>query len=85
MPGTCVRAWSVRENAIRDGLNGLSYGVAIQSLKRKGFVELYYGEYENGEYDETVTVTDSAWTWLTGKEQEDREDDVQLTEDDIPF
>ena len=82
MPGTSVRARFVREIAFRQGLNGLTYGVAIQSLKRKGLVELYHGADESGEYDETITVTDSAWTWLEGREKEDT---VQLTEDDIPF
>ena len=82
MPGTSVTAWSVRHKAIRRGQDELRYGVAIQSLKRKGLVELYHGRDENGEYEETVTVTDSGWTWLEGKA---REDDAQLTEEDIPF
>ena len=71
MPGTSVTAWSVRQKAIRRGQDELRYGVAIQSLKRKGLVELYHGRDENGEYEETVTVTDSGWTWLEGKARED--------------
>ena len=65
--------------------------MAIQSLRQKGFLELRHGEYEDGEYYETVTVTDNAWTWLDRKHpllssKERKEgDDVQLTEDDIPF
>ena len=82
IPGSWVHASYVRELALREGLTELLFGVAIQSLKRKRFVELYRGEDEHGYHSETVTVTDSAWTWLAGKK---KEDDAQLTEDDLPF
>ena len=92
MPGVSVVAWRLREKAKRTGLTGLEFGVAIQSLKRKGFMELHHGEDENGEHYETVTVTDSAWTWLGNNHplflpsKEKKEQDApQLTEDDIPF
>ena len=90
MPDTSVTAWRVREKALRAGLTGLHFGVAIQSLRQKGFLELRHGEYDDGEYYETVTVTDNAWTWLDRKHpllstrERKEEDDVQLTEDDIP-
>jgi hypothetical protein len=58
IPGTSVSVWILRVRAISAGLTGLDYFMALQSLKRRGFVELHHGYDENGERYETVTVTD---------------------------
>ena len=83
-PATWASVQSVRRRAMREGLTGFGFVVAIQSLKRKGFVELDSGMDENADYYEVVTLTDSAWAWLE-RTQLPPQDDVALTEDDIPF
>ena len=89
IPGTSVAAWSLRKDAERAGLTGIGFAVAIRSLQRKGFVEFGIDEDYREEPYETVTLNDTAWTWIDSndslfsllKEKSNAHD----SDDDIPF
>ena len=92
IPGHGVSPSSLRESATRAGLTELGFTVALQGLKRKGFLEINYGEDEYAEYYETVIVTDIAWAWIDNNDSQfslfretKQKDQVILTEEDIPF
>lgn len=89
IPGASVGAWSLRKDAERAGLTGIGFAVAIRSLQRKGFVEFGIDEDYRGEPYETVTLNDTAWTWIDSndslfslfKEKSNAHD----SDDDLPF
>ena len=92
IPKSAVDAWTLRQEAIRTGVTKLGCTLAIRSLKRRGFVEIREGDNENGDYYQNITVTDSAWTYIHSNrslfslsKRRGKEDNVPLTEDDIPF
>ena len=92
IPGTSVNTWLLSKNAVRKGLTELDFAVAIRSLQRKGMVEFNIDVDIDGEQYDTVAVTDTAWSWIDSNASRfslfkgrEKEDNVQLTEDDIPF
>ena len=85
-PGEPVSAWSLRHAAVRAGLTGIGFGVALRGLQRRRFVDFVRcGDEELG-YD-AVDVTDNAWTWIDSNDSLFREKKAvpELTEDDLPF
>ena len=92
LPGDSIGAWSLRHDAMATDLTGIGFSVAIRGLERKGFVQFEHFLNDNGETYHTVAVTDTAWAWIDSNDSlfslfkgRKTEDDVELTEDDIPF
>lgn len=89
-PGEPTPAYSLKKDAESSGLTRVGYGVAIARLQKRGFVAAVWGEDEYGErMVRTVTLTDSAWSWMATNERlftlskdESRDDDFL---EDIPF
>ena len=89
IPGNPVSAWSLRNDAMRAGLTGVGFGVAVRGLERKRFVDFVKHESDDGEYD-AVNVTDDAWAWIDSNDSlfslfRAQTTLPELTEDDIPF
>ena len=89
IPGNPVSALSLRNDAMRAGLTGIGFGVAVRGLERKRFVDFVKHESDDGEYD-VVNVTDNAWTWIDSNDSlfslfRAKNNVPELTEDDLPF
>ena len=90
-PGQPFNAWSLRHEAKNAGLNETGVTIAFRGLQHKRFLEFGRNEDDFGGLQDIATVTDTAWAWIDSNDsrfslfKRRKNDDVDLTEDDIPF
>ena len=88
VPGqSFLNPWAVRQEATNSGLTETGFAVALRGLQQMDFVE--FVNLRSGRTG--LRVTDTGWDWSVSNDslfslfKEKKANDVELTEDDLPF